>query len=80
MTNRTSAAEVESDYMVDVCEACRTAACWHGTFLCAESKHADVISVPASVLAAERNEHPDYYSRKRLLDVCGAVVEATVQS
>jgi len=64
------------DYYVTVCKECRTASCWHGEFMCQKAQHADVVDVLASVLCAENREHPENYSREKLLDVCGVVRDA----
>lgn len=64
-------AEVAPDYWVTVCASCRRACCWHGLFMCHEQ--AGTTDVRASQLREENNEHPDYYTRERLLEVCGEV-------
>lgn len=65
-----------ADYWVTVCSACRRAICWHGTMMCDEAIGASTVEVSASQLATEDREHPDWYSRKRLLEVCGYVRSA----
>jgi hypothetical protein len=67
---------MKHDYWVTVCSACRTAACWHGEFLCGRARTADTVDERASVLMNEDREHRGHFTRARLLDVCGSVREA----
>lgn len=60
-------------YWVTVCDACRTASCWHGEFMCQASGGAGTTEVLASVLDAEDREHRDNYSEAELQRVCGSV-------
>lgn len=59
------------DYLVTVCDKCRMASCWHGTFMCQQSDDAGTIEVLASTLDGEGREHPTYYSVKRLTAITG---------
>lgn len=59
------------DYIVTVCAECRTASCWHGEFMCNQSKWADTEDVLASVLRQEDREHPDNCSVAKLVEVTG---------
>ncbi len=61
------------DYLVTVCAECLCASCWHGEFPCDSHKTADTMDQAASFLRTLKREHPSYYSRKRLLEVCGDV-------
>ena len=63
----------QRDYWVTVCDACRTASCWHGVFMCQASARAGTTDVLASVLHAEDREHRDNYSEAALQRVCGSV-------
>jgi hypothetical protein len=60
------------DYLVTVCAACRTAACWHGEFLC-ERSAGPTIDIRASVLRADQREHPSNFSVRKVREVCGSV-------
>lgn len=62
-----------SDYLVTICSVCRCASCWHGEFLCEESRDAGTVDVLASVLRGEDREHPDHFSIAKLTEVCGSV-------
>ena len=44
-----------SDYPVMVCDACRTACCWLGIFMCEESRAAGTAMVTVGELMAEGN-------------------------
>lgn len=63
------------DWYVTVCDKCFTASCWHGEFMCWDSKAAGTREMMASELDAIGYEHPSHYSREKLLEVCGVVVE-----
>jgi hypothetical protein len=65
----------ESDYIVTVCSECLTAACWHDEFPCSKSRGANTVNLRASELRRLNREHPDNYSRAKLLKVCGTVKE-----
>lgn len=66
---------MSADYYVTVCASCLRASCWHGTFPCDDAKGTDITTRRASELHALGREHPDMFSRERILDVCGAVHE-----
>lgn len=63
----------EDDYYVEVCNACETAACWHGKFYCDKAKVAGTRKARASELKLLAKEHPDNYSRRVLMEVAGDV-------
>ncbi len=63
----------ERDYLVTVCDACRTASCWHGDLVCASGARASTRDVLASVLRGECREHADNFSVATLHRVCGSV-------
>lgn len=65
------------DYYVTVCDQCLTASCWHGVFMCQESKDAGTKKLLASELLRLGLESPDYFSHETLLRVCGEVHEKT---
>lgn len=60
-----------SDYWVTVCDACLTATCWHGEFMCQRARTASTTTRAASELDALGREHPDRYSRETLRRVTG---------
>ncbi len=53
-----------TDRMVTVCDNCLMASCWHGIFMCDESRYAGTINKPVSELLTLGREHPDYFSEK----------------
>lgn len=67
---------MKRDYWVTVCAECLQASCWQGEFYCQRAKSADTMRVRASYLRKARREHPSYYTRARLIEVCGAVEDA----
>jgi len=61
------------DYLVDVCDSCLRASCWHGELFCEDYMTAGIVPKRASELQKLKLEHPSYYSRKNLLKVCGHI-------
>lgn len=59
------------DYWVTVCAACLCASCWHGEFMCQQSRDADTAERRASELRTLKREHRHHYSRKKLREVTG---------
>ena len=64
-----------ADYWVTVCAECKKASCWHGEDMCDNARDADIVEMRASQLDRLGIEHPDRYSRKKLMRVCGYVTE-----
>lgn len=52
---------MNDDYMVTVCDACFTAACWQGEFYCDSSKTAGVVKKSIKELRKLNLEHPEYW-------------------
>lgn len=65
--------QMNRDYIVTVCSACRCASCWHGEFMCQASRTAGTVDIRASVLRGERREHSIHFSVAKLREVCGYV-------
>lgn len=63
---------MKRDYLVTICAECLRACCWHGEFMCDKSRSANVRTVKASELPLG-DEHPSYYSSKRLREIEGVV-------
>lgn len=61
------------DYYVTVCSVCCCASCWHGEYMCKDTRGAETIEALASALHQEAREHPDNFSIAKLTEVCGAV-------
>ncbi len=61
----------KKDKLIEVCSECLKASCWHGEFMCDESRDAGTILKPISELANLKLEHPDNWSDKNLLAICG---------
>ncbi|WP_165589052.1 hypothetical protein [Mycolicibacterium conceptionense] len=47
--------------LVTVCDACLTAACWQGEFMCQGSIGAGTVDLPLSELRILGREHPDWW-------------------
>ena len=62
----------EKDKIVEVCSKCLQASCWHGEFMCFESRDAGTVLKPVSELTKLALEHPDNWSDEKLLAVCGS--------
>ena len=56
-------ADATEDRMVTVCDACFTACCWQGIFLCEESRSAGTTELPVSKLREMALEHSDYWAK-----------------
>lgn len=63
------------DWCVTICDACRTASCWHGEFMCERSQHAGTTEAWASQLDVEHREHRSNYSLTKLRAVTGSEPE-----
>lgn len=63
----------EQDRRVTVCDACLTASCWHGVFMCDRAQSAGTTERTVAELEALGREHPSHYSREVVLEVCGHV-------
>lgn len=66
---------MSKDYLVTVCSVCRRASCWHYVFPCAKARTVGTVDVLASALTKEDREHASWFSRERILEVCGQVRE-----
>jgi len=67
---------MEKDYLVTVCDACLTASCWHGEFMCNAAYEAGTVEIRASKLREMGKESTENFSREKLLAVCGVVEDA----
>lgn len=59
--------------LVEVCDKCLRACCWHGEFMCDESRNAGTIIVSESSLKRLNREHPDNWSDETSLRIFGTV-------
>lgn len=57
--------------LVEVCAECGTASCWHGEFMCWESKHAGTEKKTVAELNRSNLEHKDNYSKEIIKKVYG---------
>lgn len=57
--------------LVVVCDACLTAACWHGEHMCQRSRSAGLTTRTVAELDALGLEHPENYSEAKLRQVHG---------
>lgn len=62
----------EKDKIIEVCSECLQASCWHGEFMCFESRDAGTVLKPVSELTKLALEHSDNWSDEKLLAVCGS--------
>lgn len=56
---------------VTVCSRCLTASCWHGVFMCDDSKTAGTVERTVAELDALGREHSSHYTVERVRDVTG---------
>ena len=52
--------------VITVCDACLTASCWHGEFMCEESRYAGTIEKTVEELNLLHLEHPSNYSKEKI--------------
>lgn len=57
--------------LIQVCTECGLASCWHGIFLCPDSRHADIELKTVAELRKMAIESEDYWSDEHLTDVFG---------
>ena len=57
--------------MITVCEACSTASCWHGDWMCEKATHAGSKELPRRKLLELSLENPEYFSDATLKEVTG---------
>lgn len=50
---------------VTVCDNCLRASCWHGEFMCQNSKNAGTVDLPVSTLRALNLECSDYFTTQK---------------
>lgn len=62
----------QRDYMVEVCNLCLRASCWHGYDLCDEAQGAGTDYRRASELRMLNREHARHYSPERIEEVTGS--------
>lgn len=53
--------EEQVSQTVTVCAACLRASCWHGDFMCEQSKRAGTVDKTVGDLTHLNREHPDYW-------------------
>lgn len=47
--------------LIQVCDRCPTASCWHGTFMCDEFRKAGTTYMEVTELRVLDREHPDFW-------------------
>lgn len=57
--------------IIEVCDQCFCASCWHGLFMCDGAREAGTVFKTARELRALAVEHSDYFSLKEVERVCG---------
>ncbi len=53
--------DLPGDLAITVCAECLEATCWQGTFMCQESRNANIIALPVKRLLVATREHPSYW-------------------
>ena len=48
---------MENDKLIEVCDKCLTACCWHGMFMCDEARNAGTVFKPIKELKELDLEH-----------------------
>ena len=56
----------DPDKLIEVCDNCLTAACWHGEFMCDKAKESTTIFKKRADLIALGLEHPSNFSDRNL--------------
>lgn len=59
--------------LIEVCDACLTAACWYGEFMCDDSLRAGTTTKTVAELRVLNREHADYWSDKKRLAIYGCL-------
>lgn len=59
------------NHLVEVCDKCLCASCWHGEFMCQQAHHAGIVTKTVDQLDAMNRENPEHYSREKIYEVCG---------
>lgn len=57
--------------IVEVCDECLCASCWHGEFMCYESQNAGTTKKTVSELRKLNLEHSDHWSDNKMKAVYG---------
>lgn len=57
--------------LIEVCSECLTASCWHGEFMCLDSKKAGTVLKTVSDLRRFNQEHSDNWSDGKLDKIYG---------
>lgn len=59
---------------VTVCDKCFMASCWHGVFMCNESRYAGTVEKYADELDQLNLEHPSHYSEEAITRSTGVKI------
>ncbi len=57
--------------LVEVCEGCGRACCWHGDIMCWDSAYKGTEKKTVEELDLANLEHKDYYSKEAIEEVYG---------
>lgn len=63
------------DKLIEVCDKCLTASCWHGEFMCDEAQNAGTTLKKISELLVLDREHVSHLSDENLDKIYGNSVE-----
>jgi len=61
----------ESRRLIEVCDSCGCASCWHGEFMCDGSQTASTMLKTVAVLDKMGIENKEHYSKERLFKIYG---------
>ena len=62
---------VKNTKLIQVCDACETAACWYHEFTCQGAQNAGTVLRPVGYLKKLAREHPEYWSATKFFEVYG---------
>ncbi len=64
---------LDEEQLIEVCDACLTAACWYGEFMCQKAEHAGTILKTVAELRKLNAEHERYWSDAKLEEIYGCI-------
>lgn len=53
--------------LIDVCDKCLTACCWHGELMCQDSREAGLVKITRVELIKLGREHSSYFDDVKLI-------------
>lgn len=68
---------ISNTKIIQVCSACLTASCWHGEFMCDNSRGAGTVLKTVGELRRLTGEHPDNWASEKLIAIYGELPSYT---